>query len=133
MSRENIGVILRLYEAFSRGDFDGAVQCLHRDFELYAAITGPDWRRHYRGRDGAREFFVAITEVWETVNVELKETIEAPDDQIVAVEHWRQVGRDGIEIEFEATDVYAFRDGLIVRVDGFRDHAEALEAVGLRE
>jgi hypothetical protein len=42
-------------------------------------------------------------------------------------------GRDGIEIDTELTDVYAFRDSLIVRVDGFRDKAKALEAVGLSE
>jgi ketosteroid isomerase-like protein len=48
MTRENVEIIQRLYEAFIRRDFDGAVQCLHRDFELHAAITGPDWRSRER-------------------------------------------------------------------------------------
>ena len=42
-------------------------------------------------------------------------------------------GRDGIEIDTEVNDLYAFRDGLIVRIDGFRDSADALEAAGLEE
>jgi hypothetical protein len=60
-------------------------------------------------------------------------TIELPDGRILAVENWRVRGRDGIEIDTELTDLYAFRAGLIVRVDGFRDRAEAFEAAGLRE
>jgi ketosteroid isomerase-like protein len=133
MSQENVEVIHRLYEAFSRRDFEDAVRNLHRDFELFPAIAGPDWADHYRGHDGAKEFWQVITEVWETATVEFKEAIEAPANRIVAVEHWRTGGRDGIEIDFQLTEVYAFRDGLIVRIDGFLDKAEALEAAGLSE
>ena len=131
MSRENVEIIERLYAAFTRRDFDDAVRYLHRDFEISPAISGPDWLSQYRGREGAREFFGAITEVWETLTVEFKETVEAPGDRIVAVENWRSGGRDGIAIDFQLTEVYAFRDGLIVRIEGFTDRAEALEAAGL--
>ena len=131
MSEENIEIIRRVYDAFSRRDFDGAAQYLHRDFEIYPAIAGPDWRGHYRGRDGAKEFWEVITEVWEALTVEFKETIEAPDNRILAVEHWRSSGRDGIVIDFEVTHLYAFRDDLIVRIDGFTERAEALEPAGL--
>ena len=41
--------------------------------------------------------------------------------------------RDGIETGFQLTDIYTFRDGLIIRIDGFRERAEALEAAGLSE
>jgi ketosteroid isomerase-like protein len=133
MSQENVEIIQRLYEAFSRRDFDDAVQYLHRHFEISPAISGPDWLDQYRGHDGAKEFWEAITEVWEMATVEFKEAIEAPENRIVAVERWRTVGRDGIEIDFQLTEVYAFRDGLIVRIDGFLDKAEALEAAGVSE
>jgi hypothetical protein len=39
----------------------------------------------------------------------------------------------GVETEIQLTEVYAFRDGLVVSVDGFREKAEALEAAGLSE
>ena len=42
-------------------------------------------------------------------------------------------GRNGIEIKASCTDLYGFRDGLIVRGDGFRDKAQALAAAGLSE
>ena len=67
------------------------------------------------------------------MTVHIKEAIDAPDNQIIAIEGWHGRGRDGLEVEVELTDVYAFRDGLIIRVDGFRDRADALEAAGLSE
>jgi ketosteroid isomerase-like protein len=40
-------------------------------------------------------------------------------------------GRDGIELELELPNLFTFRDGLIVRIDGFTDKAAAREAAGL--
>jgi ketosteroid isomerase-like protein len=133
MSQENFETIRGIYEAFNRRDIDDALQYLHPEYELYPALEPLGGRTQYRGREGAREFFELITDVWESMTVEFKETIEVPDGRILAIERWRVRGRDGIEIDTELTDIYAFRDGLIVRVDGFRDKAEALKATGLRE
>jgi uncharacterized protein len=133
MSKENVGVVRRVYEAFNRRDIDAALQNLHPEYELYPALVGPGGRSEYFGREGAREFFDLITDTWETMTVESAEIVEIPDDRILSVELWRVRGRDGIEIETKLTDVYAFRDGLIVRVDGFREKADALEAAGLSE
>jgi hypothetical protein len=44
---------------------------------------------------------------------------------------WRFSGREGIESESELPTLFTFRDGLIVRIDGFTDKAEALRAAGL--
>ncbi len=40
---------------------------------------------------------------------------------------------EGMETEIVITQLYTFRDGLILRIDGFRSRAEALEAAGLSE
>jgi len=50
-----------------------------------------------------------------------------------ALQKGADLGHDGIEIERELPTLYTFRDGLIVRVDGFTDRAEALKAAGLSE
>jgi ketosteroid isomerase-like protein len=133
MSDQNVEIIRRVYDAFNRRDIDAAVRNLHPEYELYPALVGAGGRSEYFGHDGAREFFELITDTWETMTVESTEMVEMPGDQILSVELWRVRGRDGIEIETKLADLYAFRDGLIVRVDGFRDKVEALEAAGLRE
>jgi hypothetical protein len=54
-------------------------------------------------------------------------------DRFLAIDRWHFQGRDGIEIEEELPTIFTFRNRLIVRVDGFRNRADALEAAGLSE
>jgi ketosteroid isomerase-like protein len=137
MSKENVAIIRRHYEAFNRRDLGTLTQYHHPEVELYPGAVGPDpetgSRGRFRGREEVVQFFQSITDILEAVTVEIEEIIEAPGDRVLAVEWWRVRGRDGIEVETEIIDVYAFRDGLIVRCDGFLDRAEALEAAGLNE
>jgi ketosteroid isomerase-like protein len=53
----------------------------------------------------------------------------------VLVDAWVvAVGRGSdVPIEMDETDVFWFRDGMIVRLQGFATRAKALEAVGLRK
>ena len=61
------------------------------------------------------------------------ERLDATENRILSIDNWLFRGRDGIEIERELPTLFTFRDGLIVRVDGFTDRAEALKAAGLSE
>ena len=131
MSEQNIETLGRLNEAFNRRDIDDAMQCLDPEVELHPGIQVPDEESRYLGRDGLREWFLSATEPWEAITVEHKELVDRPGDRVLAVERWVFRGRDGIELELELPNVYTFRDGLIVRIDGFTDESEALEAVGL--
>ena len=65
-----------------------------------------DIGRDYNGHDGARQLMETLTEGMET--------------EIVITQLYTFSGR-------------RFRDGLILRIDGFRSRAEALEAAGLAE
>ena len=130
MSRE-LDSLRAIFEAFSRGDFDAMVRYLHPDVELRPALQPLEHMGVIRGHTEIREFFEGLG-LWESRRVELEEVIEV-GNRLFSVECWHVVGRDGIKLDFRIVDVYTFEDGLIVRVDGFRDRAEALEAVGLPE
>ena len=122
-----------LYAALNRRDFDELLQYLHPDVEVHPAVGGElDFGSVYRGRDGVRQF---IETAWRPfdVAVDPEEIIEAPGGRILAVERWQLRARDGVETELHLTDLYAFRDGLIVGIDGFREKSEAFEAAGLSE
>jgi ketosteroid isomerase-like protein len=137
MSRENVEIIRRHYEAFNRRDLDTAAQYHHPDIEVYPGAIGPDTDTGSRGRFGGRaevrEFFEALFNTWETVTVELEEIVEGGGDRVLGVEQWHTRGRGGIEVGTKIFDLYTFRDGLVVRVDGFLDKAVALRAAGLSE
>ena len=133
MSQENIDILRRLTEAFGRRDFDRAIQGVAEDVELRPAVEGIDVDTLVRGRVELRGFWEQITEAWETTTIEPTEIIEAPGERVVAFERWHVSGRDGLKLDFELIGVYTFHDGLVTRIDGFRDKPEALEAVGLAE
>ena len=57
--------------------------------------------------------------------------LEAPDDRVLAIDTWVFRGRDGIEIKRELPTLFTFQDGLVIRVEGFTDEAEARQAAGL--
>ena len=131
--QEKVGA---LYEAMNRGDFDAAVECLHRDVEIQPALGGVmDIGRRYSGRDEARRLLETITEGIERIETraEPQEVTDIGGDRLIRVERWHPRGRQGMETEMVITQLYTFRDGLILRIDGFRDKAGALEAAGLSE
>ena len=136
MPPENMEVVRALFEAVNRRDYASAVEYVHPEAEIYPGIAGldpagPGSGSRLCGRDELRQYFE--DDVWEATSVELEEVTETQDGRLLAVERWRMRGRDGIEVDAHCTDVYSFRDGLIVRGYGFRDKAQALEAAGLSE
>jgi ketosteroid isomerase-like protein len=134
MSQENVEILGAFYEAFNGRHIEGALQYVDQNVELYPGVMAPDLDTQYVGRQGLREFFSRIaTGPWETVTVEPQEAIETEDGRILSVDLWRFRGREGIEIERELPNLFTFRDGLIVRIDGFPEKADALEAAGLSE
>jgi hypothetical protein len=77
------------------------------------------------------QFIEGATEAWDLVDIEPKERLETPDNRVLAIDRWLFRGRDGIEIERELPTLFTFANGLIVRIDGFTDFAEARAAAGL--
>jgi ketosteroid isomerase-like protein len=131
MSEENVESIRRGYESFNRGDIDAILHFYDPEVELYPGIRAPDQNTRYSGHEGIKDFFRGAIEAWERVTVEPKEAIECGDNQVLSIDRWRFFGREGIEIDTELPTLFSFQAGLVVRIDGFTDKSEALEAVGL--
>ena len=71
-------------------------------------------------------------ETWDADALEpVSDFIDAADHVLVRYV-WRTLGQ-GPEANIEMTDVFTVRKGRIIGEESFRDHAEALEAVGLSE
>jgi ketosteroid isomerase-like protein len=74
--------------------------------------------------------WMELREPWEESVIEAEELVDA-GDYVVAALHVRNVIRDtqdAVEMRFSQT--FAFRDGRITQIRGFRTFAEALEAAG---
>jgi ketosteroid isomerase-like protein len=105
---------------------------LDPDFELHDRPDIPD-ARVYRGREASKEFWQKIQQLFSELRWEPREFIDL-EHAVVVETRVMVVGRGGdVRIDAGETDVFWFRDGLIVRLHGFPIRDEALEAAGLRE
>ena len=77
------------------------------------------------------EWFRGLREAWDTDAFEAVSFTDAGDSVVVRLV-WRGAIQ-GAEPNMELTGIYTLRKGRVVFAELFRDHAEALEAVGLSE
>ena len=138
MSSERVELVRRAFEVInSIGRTEGFVDPeqlapdlwarLAPDFELHERSDLPD-RKVYRGKDESKAFWRKTQELFAKVEWQPREFVDLGhavlvDSRIVGV------GR-GADVPFEAdeTAVFWFRDGAIVRLQGFPSRAEALAA-----
>ena len=71
-------------------------------------------------------------EAWDIDSVKPISDFVAGGDRVVVRFIWRAAGQ-GPAVNTEMTGVYTVRKNRIFLIEFFRDHAEALEAVGLSE
>jgi ketosteroid isomerase-like protein len=87
----------------------------------------------YIGRDAVIEASRHYWGTWQDYRLDAEETIEAGSSVVVAV-HERMRGKgSGAPIDRRWAQIWTFHRGRIIRWEVFKDRAEALEAVGLRE
>jgi ketosteroid isomerase-like protein len=136
MSRENVELVRRVFDAVDRGDAT-TILALY-DPEVEWDVSGSPFGRLiggdvYRGHEGLRRWFRQYREAWENVEDHCEELIDAGDYVISLVTDRGRGLSSGVEVEWKQYGVWTIREGKIVRVAWFRERSEALEAAGLRE
>ena len=88
----------------------------------------------YHGLEGVREWLRGLDDAFEGLVWEFDEITDVGQNRVLVVSRVKgqgQFSKIGIDYRFEY--VCTFRDGIVVRMDRYRDRAEALKAVGLAE
>ncbi len=136
MSRENVEIVRRMYEAWLAGDFSTVYATLDESIELNpdqeAAWVGIG--EVYRGHDGIRSYMRSVYEAFDEYRPEVEQLIDAGDQVLtLAVEHGRGRG-SGAEVEAHRTaHLWTLRDGKAIRLDLYLNRGEALKAIGVSE
>jgi ketosteroid isomerase-like protein len=136
MSRENLEIVRRIYDAVTRRDAAAA-------FELYSEDIVWDtssWRqaeldqkRVYTGHEGVRRAWRERLAAFGEIDFEVEELIEV-GDRVVAVIRDRQIGRSsGVPISNSHAAIWTLAGGKVTRLEIFDGRRQALEAAGLPE
>ncbi len=132
MSQENVEIVRRVYEAASRGDWDGALRHAHPHIEATFEV-GPQAGTH-RGREAILAVISDMTAGFDAWISEPLEFFESENRVVVIVRHrLRPKGGTGGEFEFRNGHIWTIRDGTILSLVGYPNPEKALEAAGLRE
>jgi ketosteroid isomerase-like protein len=133
MSQENIEIVRRLYEAVERDGWEGAAEFLGEDIELRGTSGGLSEGSVAHGLEDVKETFETWdAEAWDETRLTPQEFIDT-GDRVVVLQHELRRGRgSGVEVESETAVIFELRGGRVIRVQGFMDQGDALEAAGLR-
>ena len=135
MSQENVEIVRRTVAAFeSTGDLEGFLESCAEDIVWDVSRSDFPDKGIYHGVEGVREWMRGIEDAFEGLVWEFEEITDLDQDRVLVVTHLKGHGQfSKIGIDYRFPYVLTFRDGIVIRVDRYRDRAEALQALGLPE
>jgi hypothetical protein len=129
MSKENVDVVRRGYEAYARGDLAAMLADVHPEMTTYR--EDPDGAT-FHGSDGLLKAIAEWVEDFEEFTLTPEEFVDA-DDRVLVRVHQTAVGdQSGAPIEATFWFVHTVSGGKVTRLDMFANEAHALKAAGLR-
>jgi ketosteroid isomerase-like protein len=124
-------------EAYNRRDLDAVVIGWHSEFEYH---PGREWveaglvEACYRGLEGYRKYVAGVDEVWGGENyLKPVELIDLGERIVVLADGRMRAQASGVPLTEAFASVSTLKDGRVIHLQEYYDHAEALEAVGLKE
>jgi uncharacterized protein len=126
---------LQAYEAWNAKDFDAAIADFDPDVEWTFAggAQFPGTDKIYRGHEGVRRFWREFIEPWESIRIEVTDTREAGDTLVLFVNFHGIGAGSGVELTVPFVHLLSYRNGKLIRLRGYANRGEALEAAGLSE
>ena len=130
MSEENVELVQKSWESFNRGDLDGFLENVDEHIVIRSAEGWPE--PVYYGKDAVRSFAAGFADAVGGDSV-VEDAVDAVDRVVVRIRTHYTGEQSGLEGDVESSQVVTFRNGSVILVEYFWDHAEALEAAGLSE
>jgi ketosteroid isomerase-like protein len=131
MSRENVEIVHRAFEAYNRNDIDTAVADFASDCQYVSSGALPGSSGVFRGPEGYKQFVGWLRSEFKDAQVEITESIDAGDSLLVSVAIRGRGRRSGAPTSWSIWQLWTLQGGKFNRGQGFTDKKEALKAAGL--
>jgi ketosteroid isomerase-like protein len=124
-------IVRRGYDAFNRGDVEGALADIHPEVEWHTYIVPGPGGGIYHGHDGVRELWAEAKRIFGDFRNVPEEVLPA-GEKVLAYVCVEGVGtRSGAAVQARIAHVFTFREGRILTVRSYEDRDEARRAAGL--
>jgi ketosteroid isomerase-like protein len=128
MSDDDLQVVKDYLERWNRGSFDMPFDAVDPSVTIDWSESNAPYSGVYSGHQGWLDLFSEIRDAFQHAEVEVHEYIVA--GQRIAVHSTAHLrGRHDVAVDASSTMVWTFRDGKIVSVRLYQQHADALKAI----
>jgi uncharacterized protein len=127
----NVDALKDGYEAFGRGDLEGATQAFADDirWENPEAPQIPN-SGVTEGKEQVKQLFAELANDWDSFEITPDEFVES-GDTVVVLSHAEATGKEtGKSVKLPWVHIWRFRDGDAVEVQALTDTALAADALG---
>ena len=128
MSRENVEAVRLAVDEFNEGRIGPGFEAV-----IHPHVQFRDELGEFDNRDDVRAYLEEFREALGGLHVQWEESRDLGDTLLLVVKLGGRGTVSGAEVEQRFTAVMTFDDGVCTRWHFYADHAEALEAAGLRE
>jgi ketosteroid isomerase-like protein len=129
VSQENVDLVGRIYEGWSRGDFSVGTDLMAPEFEWHQHAEAVEPGSHRGPAIGGA--LGKLFEVYDDFRIEPEEYVDA-GDRVVVVARAQAVGRgSGLALDQRFAFVWTVSGGRLADLTVFADRREALEAAGV--
>ena len=129
MASAHEATVRQVYEAANRRDMDAILAGTHEDCEVHPVLGANLAANVYRGHEGVRQWTRDLWGEWESFEVSVGEVTERGDWLLYEVGILGRGRASGADIDAELFHLARMRDGLIVRIEGFRERDAAVRAL----
>ena len=127
MTRENVALLHRTYDAIQRNDADDFLQAMHPEVQGFSYTMSAEGQV-YRGHDGMRRFFADVHEVFPDWHPRIGEVVDRGDVVAAEIAMSARAAASGVEVEQTVWQVVVFSDGKVVFWHGYPTREAALAA-----
>ena len=130
MAQNHVQALQGVYDTWSEGEFRASAGLMD-PLVLFVIGEGLPDTGAYLGPEDLAEYMRGFLEPWTRITIEAEEIAGAGDSVFAAVVQRGTGLGSGAATELRYFHVWTFRGGKVIRLETFRDRAEARVAAGL--
>jgi ketosteroid isomerase-like protein len=131
---ENIKLVEAAFDAFNRGEIHAFVDHVAEEVAWLEVSGRPEGgRSELFGRDRLRRSLESLFDAWESYHLEVERIYDLRDRVVAVVREVARGRASGLEVDGRWGYVITVEDGLIVRIEAYRDAGQALRIAGVGE